>query len=260
MAALIDAESLGRPFVAAFLYWRGFFVLLRTVVARLHVLALPPVRSVFQRQIYFTGVEAMGAVSMIAIIAGVVITTQITSLVGTANPGVTARVLLWTLVRELGPVLSAIVVIARSSAATASELATMRIRGEIENLARLGIDPLDYLVVPRVAAVTLAVVAVTFYFQTIAVVSGFGFAAFVRDFSFWNGLASVVGLLSLTEVLVSLLKAFVFGLVISITSCFYGLRAEGSFTDIPRAVTRAVLQNVLTLFLLDAVMSYVFFV
>ena len=62
------------------------------------MLRLPPVRSVFHRQIYFSGVQAIGAVSMIAVIAGVVITTQITSLVGTANPGVTARILLWTLV------------------------------------------------------------------------------------------------------------------------------------------------------------------
>ncbi len=260
MAAIINPDSLGRPVVSALLYWRDFFDMLHHVLRRLWVLRLPPVRSVFQRQIYFSGVQAIGAVSMIAIIAGVVITTQITSLVGTANPGVTARILLWTLVRELGPLLSAIVVIARSSAATASELATMGVRGEIDNVRRLGIDPLDYLVVPRVAGITIAVVAITFYFQTIAIVGGFGFAAFVRDFSFVRGLASIVDLLSLTDVLVSLLKAFVFGLVISVTSCLYGLRVGRSFTDIPRAVTRAVLQNVMTLFLIDVVITYIFFV
>ncbi len=260
VAALINPESLGRPLVATFLYWRGFLALLRYVIAHWRVLGLAPVRRVFQRQIYFTGVQAMGAVSMIALIAGVVITTQITSLVGSANPGVTARILLWTLVRELGPLLSAIVIIARSSAATASELASMRLRGELDSLRRLGIEPLDYLIVPRIVGMTIAVVAVTFYFQIIAVVSGLGFAAFVRGFSFMRGLENVVALLDLTEVLVSLLKALVFGLVISVTSCLYGLRVERSVTDIPRAVTRAVLQNVLTLFLLDAVITYAFFV
>ncbi len=257
---MINPEAFGRPFVAAFLYWGGFFALLRYALAHWRVLALAPVRGVFQRQIYFTGLQAMGAVSMIAVIAGAVITTQITSFVGTANPGVTARVLLWTLVRELGPLLSAIVVIARSSAATTSELAAMRIRGELDNLKRLGIEPLDYLIVPRIAGITIAVVAVTFYFQAIAVVSGLGFASFVRDFSFMRGLESVMALLDLAEVSVSFLKALIFGLVISITSCLYGLRVKPSVTDIPRAVTRAVLQNVLMLFLLDAVITYVFFV
>src|SRR5687768_558132 len=99
MAAIINPEAIGRPAVAALVYWRGFFELLRYTLLHLPVLRLAPVRDVFHRQIYFTGVQAMGAVSMIAIIAGAVITTQITSLVGTANPGVTARVLLWTLVR-----------------------------------------------------------------------------------------------------------------------------------------------------------------
>jgi phospholipid/cholesterol/gamma-HCH transport system permease protein len=244
---------------AAFYYWRGFLSLLGYALRRLHVLRLAPVRRVFHRQIYFTGVQALGSVGLIALVAGVVITTQIASLLGAASPTLTARILLWTLVRELGPLLSAIVVIARSSAATASELANMQLRGELDSLRRLGIEPLDYLVVPRIAGITVAVVAVTFYFQAIAVVSGLGFISLVRDFSFGRGLENVVDLLSLTEVSVSLLKALVFGLVIAATSCLYGLRVERSVTDIPRAVTRAVLQNVLTLFLLDALVTYVFF-
>ena len=259
MAAIITPEAFGRPLLAAYIYWRDTLSLLRYALRRLYLLHRAPVRSVLQRQIYFSGVQAMPAVGLIAVIAGVVITTQIISLVGAANPGVTSRILLWTLVRELGPLLSAIVIIARSSAATASELANMRLHGELDNLRRLGIEPLDYLILPRIAGITIAVVAVTFYFQAIALVSGLGFTALMRDFSFARGLQNVVALLSLTEFAVSLLKAFVFGLVISVTSCLYGMRVERSVTDIPRAVTRAVLQNVLTLFLLDAVITWIFF-
>jgi phospholipid/cholesterol/gamma-HCH transport system permease protein len=260
VAALINPEGIGRPLLAAFLHWRGFLGLLRYTAGRLQFLRRGPVREVFYRQIYFTGVQALGAVAFIALIAGSVITTQITSLIGAGNPGVTAKILLWTLVRELGPLLSAIVIIARSSAATASELANMRLRGELDDLRRLGIEPLDYLIVPRIAGIALAVVAVTFYFQAIAVVSGLAFTALVHDFSFVRGLESVVALLSVREVLISVLKALVFGLVIGATSCLYGLHGERSITDIPRSVTRAVLQNVLTLFLLDAVVTWIFFV
>ncbi len=256
---MINFETLGRPVVFAFITWRHFYQIVYHCLARLRVLALPPVRNVLQRQIYFTGVQALGALTLIALIAGIVITTQITSLVG-SHSSLTARILLWTLVRELGPLLSAIVVIARSSTAMASELAMMRIRGELDNLRRLGIDPLDYLIVPRVIGMTVSMIAITFYFQMIAIVAGLGFAALVGEFSFIQSLSSVFDLLDLTEVLASLVKALVFGVVIAGTSCLYGLRVQPSVTDLPRAVTRAVLQNIVMLFLLDAVITYLFFV
>jgi phospholipid/cholesterol/gamma-HCH transport system permease protein len=257
--ALINPEAVGRPVATAWFYVRGVVGLLGHCLASLNVLRLGAVRDILQRQIYFTGVQALGAISLVALIAGVVITTQVTSFVG-SNPNVTARVLLWALVRELGPLLSAIVVIARSATATASELAIMRIRGELEQLRRMGIDPIDYLVVPRVVGVTVSLLATTVYFLIIAVVTGLGFAALVRDISFTQSLTSVFVLLDLREVAVSLLKACVFGLVISATSCYYGLQVRTSVTDVPRAVTRAVLQNVIMLFLLDAVITYFFFV
>ncbi|HSD96309.1 MAG TPA: ABC transporter permease, partial [Sulfuricaulis sp.] len=171
----------------------------------------------------------------------------------------TAKIMLWTVVRELGPLLSAIVIIARSSSATASELASMKIRGEIDHLRFMGISPGDYLVVPRIAGITLSVVAVTFYFQMTAIVMGYAFAAVMGFMPFIKSLSGVITTLSLAEVLVSLLKAFVFGLVISITSCYYGLRASGTVTAIPRAATGAVMRNLLTIFLLDGIISYAFF-
>jgi ABC-type transporter Mla maintaining outer membrane lipid asymmetry permease subunit MlaE len=64
----------------------------------------------------------------------------------------------------------------------------------------------------------------------------------------------------MTEVTVSLFKALVFGLVISITSCYYGLRASGSITAVPRAATGAVMRNLITVFLLNGIISYVFFI
>lgn len=168
--------------------------------------------------------------------------------------------MLWTVVRELGPLLSAIVIIARSSSATASELASMKIRGEINHLRLMGIPPGDYLVVPRIVGITLSVVAVTFYFQMTAIMTGYAFASMLGYMPFIKSISGVISILSMMEVLVSLLKAFVFGLVISITSCYYGMRATGTVTAIPRAATGAVMRNLLTIFLLDGVITYVFFV
>lgn len=259
MAAWISPEAVGRTFINLGAYWKGVFDLVRYGLGHLGLLRLAPVRRVFFKQIYFTGIEAIGAVSLIALLAGIAITSQITSLVG-QNPALMAKILLWTIVRELGPLLTAIVIIARSSSATASELATMNIRGELNNLRALGINPLEYLVLPRLAGITMSVVAVTAYFQIIAILSGLATVSALQNISFVEHLRGMLVLLTMKEVLVSMLKAITFGLLISTTSCYFGLSVRGSVTQVPQAATRAVMRNMLMLFLFDGVLTYVFFV
>lgn len=258
-AGFLNPERVGHSLLSAGWYGKGFYELARHALTHLGRLRVAPVRLVFLKQIYFTGVEALGAVGFIAVLSGIVITAQITSLVG-PNAPLMAKIMLWTIVRELGPLLAAIVIVARSSSATASELAAMKIHGELDSLRRMGIDPLDYLVLPRIAGITLSVVAVTFYFQMTAIVAGIAFTALVRGIPFVKTLGGIVSLLSLYEAAASLLKALVFGLVVSVTSCHYGLRAPPSATAIPQAATAAVMRNLLTVFLLDGVITYFMFV
>lgn len=258
MTGFLSPERVGRSLLDAVWYAHGLLALLRHALANLPVLAIGPTRRVFFKQIYFTGVEALGAVSFIAVLSGIVITAQIASLVG-VNATLTAKILLWTVVRELGPLLTAIIVIARSSSASAAELAAMKVHGELDSLRRMGIDPLDYLIVPRIAGITLSVVTVTFYFQMTAIVVGIGVTALTRGIPFAGTLASVTSLLSLHEVLASFCKTLIFGLVISVTSCYHGLRAPLSATAIPQAATAAVMRNLLTVFFLDGVIAYAVF-
>lgn len=258
MTGFLHSERLGRNALGVAWYTRGFFTLLHYLATHLSALARTPTRRVLLKQVYFTGIEALGVVSFIAVLSGIVITTQVTSLVG-VNATLTAQMLLWTVVRELGPLLTALVVIARSSSAAASELAGMKIRGELDSLRQMGIEPLDYLIVPRIVGITLSVVAVTFYFQMLAIVAGIGFTALTHGIPFGATLESVVSLLTLGEVGASFFKTLVFGLVISITSCYYGLRAPATATAIPQAATAAVVRNLLTVFLLDGVITYAVF-
>jgi phospholipid/cholesterol/gamma-HCH transport system permease protein len=259
VAAWISPETVGRAFIDVGAYGRGLYELVRDALGRLRRLKLAPVRRVFYKQIYFTGIEAIGAVSLIALLAGIAITSQITSLAG-QNPPLMAKILLWTIVRELGPLLTAIVIIARSSSATASELATMNIRGELNSLRAVGINPLDYLIVPRLTGITTSVVAVTAYFQIIAVLSGLAVVSALQNISFVEHLRGMLVLLTMKEILVSMLKAVTFGLFISATSCYFGLSVRGSVTQVPQAATRAVMRNLLMLFLLDGLLTYLFLV
>ncbi|TAM44177.1 MAG: ABC transporter permease [Gammaproteobacteria bacterium] len=258
MAGFLSPERTGRSVLGIAWYAQGFFALLRYLATHLSALTVRPTRLVLFKQIYFTGIEALGAVSIIAVLTGIVITTQITSLVG-VNATLTAKIMLWVVVRELGPLLTAIVIIARSSSAAASELAGMKIRGELDSLRQMGIEPMDYLIVPRIAGITLSVMAVTFYFQMLAIIAGIGFTALTHGIPFAGTLGSVVSLLTLGEVAASFFKTLVFGLVVSITSCYYGLRAPATTTAIPQAATAAVVRNLLTVFLLDGVITYAVF-
>lgn len=251
-------QAIGRALVQFVRDAAGWIGLVGGALSEIGALRRAPVRAVLQKQIYFTGIEALGAVGFIAALSGIVVTTEIASLAG-QEPGLTARVMLWIVVRELGPLLTAILIIARSSSATASELASMSMRGELDSLRTMGISPNAYLIVPRLAGITLSVVVITVYFQFVAVIVGYAFTSLTRDTPFLAPLAGVVSLLSLKEVGVSLAKALVFGLVIATFSCYYGLRARGSVTAVPRAATAAVIRSLLAVFFLGGLITYVAF-
>jgi phospholipid/cholesterol/gamma-HCH transport system permease protein len=251
-------EAIGRALIEFVRDGAGWWQLLLAAAREWRALANQPVRLVLYKQIYFTGIEALGAIGFIAALSGIVVTTEVASVAGSEHT-LTAKVMIWVVVRELGPLLTAIVIIARSSSATASELATMSIRGELDSLRGMGISPYAYLIVPRLVGITLAVVAVTFYFQFIAVIVGYVFTVLARGTPLLTLLGGVVSLLTLTEAGVSIAKAFVFGVVIATTSCYFGMRARGTVTAVPRAATGAVIRNLLAVFFLDGLITYVAF-
>lgn len=233
----------------------GALQLLWYAFTHLRVLRIAPVNAVFYRQIFFTGVEALGIVAVFGLLSGTLVITQITSLVG-GNSELTVKILIWTVVREVGPLFAAIIIIARSSAAIASELALMKTRGEMASLIRLGISPQDYLLVPRIAGVTLAVLALTIYFQVVAIGGGLAVSAMFQNVSYLEQVGRFLQTVKLTEFAVIAFKGCLFGLAISTISCYNGMQAQPSVTEVPKVAIRAVLQSLLFVFTLDALIAY----
>ena len=161
------------------------------------------------KQIYFTGTESLFTISLVGLLVGLIVVTQITNLVG-RNELLTIQILIWTIVRELAPLLSAIVIIARSSSAFASELSAMQVNGEIRSLRCMGISPVSYLVVPRVMAMMLASIALTFYFQMISIGTGCGVIALRMDIPLSNGIVNFFQTINFSEIVSSFLKSMVF--------------------------------------------------
>jgi phospholipid/cholesterol/gamma-HCH transport system permease protein len=156
-------------------------------------------------------------------------------------------------VRELGPLMAALLVLARIGTANVIELGTARAMGEIEALEALGIDPVHYLVMPRVLGLALGIFALTVYLILGAVFSGYIWAFLqnvpLRPADYFRQLA---GALSGLDFALLALKTLSFGFLIAIVTCYHGLAQPLRLEEVSYATVRAVAQSIIACVLVDA--------
>ena len=255
----INVEKTGRSAINAFIYSKGAYDLFFHSLRSLRALRLAPVRQVLYRQIYFTGIEAVAGISAVGALIGIVIITQAANIVG-LNAVLVGKALVWIVIRELGPLFSAIIIIIRSSTAVASELGSMQVNGEVRSLRFMGIDPIGYLIMPRVVGLTLCVYVLSFYFQLAAIFGGLILSSLFLDIRFLQQLGNIFSVLGLLEIFISFIKSLLFGLLIASSSCYHGLRVRSSITEIPQATTHAVMQSLIFILLFDGIITVVLFI
>lgn len=170
-------------------------------------------------------------------------------------------VMVSVVVRELGPIMAALLVMARVGAANVVELGTARAQGEVEALEALGIDPIHYLVVPRVLGLALASFALTIYFILFALLSGYLFA-FIQQVPLTPGryFAQLAHALLWQDFVLLALKAAFFGMLIGIVTCYEGLASPLRLDDVSRATTKSIVKCVVGMVLLDAAFIVVYLV
>jgi phospholipid/cholesterol/gamma-HCH transport system permease protein len=220
------------------------------------------IRPLVAGQIWAGGVRLLPTIAVIALALGLVVIGQSLALLTTVGAeSYIGIVMVAVVVRELGPLLTAILVVARSGTSTVVELGTVRALGEVEALESLGIDPIHYLVVPRVVALATSVFCLTMYFVLIALVSGWVFA-FVRDVPLQPGdyFGQLAANLRWQDFALLFLKTGLFGMLIGIVSCYHGLGRALRVEEVSRVTTRAVVESVVGCALLDAAFlaGYVF--
>lgn len=228
------------------LAWQAFCCL--PAIARL------PVRHNLFKQLYFGGIQSLGSVGAIGVLFGLILVIQVYNLVGN-NELLMLNVMIWVIVRELGPLLAAIVIIGRSSSAIASELAAMKVHGEIDSLQRMAISPAAYLVMPRILGMTLTSLALAFYFQVVAIGTGMAVTAWKLDVALRHEIVVFFETISFVEIASALLKSICFGVIVSAVSCHYGLAIKRALTEIPKAASRAVMRSLLAVFACDVVIT-----
>jgi phospholipid/cholesterol/gamma-HCH transport system permease protein len=229
------------------------------VAGRLGQLRRPPVRESFLRQVYFTGVTASTGVVLRASFLGALI-IAVTLDVLDADVDLAVKMLLWVVFREIGPLAAAVVVILRTGTAISAELAMMRVSGQTRVLRYLAINLYDYLVVPRVAAVMLATMALTFYIQALAVLGGLLLSPFIINVSFLELAGRFFELFAPVDLYYSTIKSLLFGFAVAACCCWHGLNPPNLTQNaVPMAVTRAVTQSAMLVLGINAIFAYIVF-
>ena len=218
------------------------------------------VRRMFGRvlvlQVRFTAVDAMPIIAGLALLIGILVIAQAQA--QAVRFGVSealGQLLATIIVRELGPLFAAIIVVARSGTAISSELATSRVMGEVTALEALGVDPVQYLVIPRLAGCAISVAILAIYFDFIAIVGGMFATSWLAGLSPWDYLESLRMGLSMWDAALVLTKGALFGLGTAGVCCWAGLRAARTPAAIPQSVTRGVVIALVYVFSVSAMFT-----
>ncbi|HYP97132.1 MAG TPA: ABC transporter permease [Polyangiaceae bacterium] len=208
------------------------------------IAARETVRRVITTQIMYTGVQALSLVSVIAFLLGSSIIIQ-TNLLGSADGELLGRVLVAVVLRELAPLVTAIVIAGRSGTAIATELGNMKVNSEVLALSSLGIDPPRFIVLPRLVAAIVSVLVLMIYFSVVAIFGAFMVAQLTAAAT-WGSLYSGVsrGVMPF-DLGLFLLKGVGLGAIVGWLSCHYGLQVKSSPTEVPQQASRAVVMSLL---------------
>jgi len=213
------------------------------------------------RQVYFTAVQALKVVAVISLALGTVIIVQIGTQLSFLGGGIEfiVPILVLVLFREVGPLLTAIIVIGRSGTAIATELGNIVIAHELEAIEVMGINPVYFIVTPRIIGVTVAVICLTIIFTTVGLLGGFWVSKLILPITFPAFLRELEIVLTPYDLLFAFLKSLFFGLLIALTCTYYGLTVRYSLIEVPQAATRGVVSAMLFCFATNALLTILFY-
>jgi phospholipid/cholesterol/gamma-HCH transport system permease protein len=203
------------------------------------------VRQVLLYQIFYTGFQAVGLVSTIGLLLGATIVIQTELMVPAADPSLIGKVLVAVVLRELAPLITAIVVAGRSGTAIATELGNMKVSSEILALTSLGIDPPRFIVMPRLVATAVSVVLLMVYFSAVALVGTLGVRALFASTSFEAVHAGVMAAITPYDLGLFIAKGIGLGSLVGWFACHYGMEVKVSPTEVPQMASRAVVMSLL---------------
>lgn len=237
----------------------GFFgqILLGGISLARHPLRFPIRALVHQMEL--VGVTALPIIGLMSFLIGIVIAQQgSVQLQQFGAESLTVNLVGRITLRELGVLMTAIMVAGRSGSAFAAQLGTMKLTEEIDAMRTIGISPIEVLVIPRILASTFMMVLLGFYASVMAIVGGAVVGELSLGIPFWTFLVRIQEVVPEHDLWVGLIKAPVFGLIVALAGCYHGMQVHGNSEEVGRRTTMAVVSAIFAVIVIDAFFAVFF--
>ncbi len=213
----------------------------------------------FTRQLEQVGVTSLPIIGLMSFLIGIVVAQQgaaqlkqFGAEIYTIN--LTGRLTL----RELGVLMTSIMIAGRSGSAFAAQLGTMKLTEEIDAMRTIGVSPAEALIIPRVLALVVMMPLLGFFSSVIGIIGGAFISMLTLDIPFVTFIQRIQEVVPLYDVWVGLVKAPVFGLIVALTGCFQGMQVKGNSEEVGKRTTKAVVQAIFMVIVLDAFFAVFF--
>ncbi|MBU0988052.1 MAG: ABC transporter permease [Proteobacteria bacterium] len=214
------------------------------------------VRRVILEQIYFTCVQALSIIVPVALLVGSMLIIEFTKISVQYDLG---KITVILLVRELGPIITAFLVILRSATAVTIEIGYMNVLHEIEAFEMAGIDPMRIICLPRLVGITSAVFCLFIVFDLVSIVGGYCLVWFTTHIPMGDFLGQIGKAITAADIAVGIVKAICFGIIITVTSLKHGFQIRKNITQIPPGTSRAAIESVIFCLISNVIISAIFY-
>jgi len=205
-----------------------------------------------------TGVNALPIVGLISFLLGLIMAFMSSFQLRQFGANIyVADLVALSMTRELGPIMTAIIVAGRSGSSFAAEIGTMKISEEVDALFSMGFDPTRFLALPKLTASLLVVPFLTLFSDLFAIVGGLIVGVFILDLTAHGYMTQTINALTLFDVFLGFTKGGVFALLIAGIGCFRGFRARGGAAAVGKATTSAVVSSILLIIITDSVFAII---
>ena len=210
-------------------------------------------------QLELVGVNALPIIGLMSFLIGIVIAQQgAVQLAQFGAETLTVNLVGRITLRELGVLMTAIMVAGRSGSAFAAQIGTMKLTEEVDAMRTIGISPIEALVIPRIIACTFMMIVLGFYSSVVAIIGGAVVGDLMLGIPFWTFLERIKEVVPTYDLWVGLIKAPVFGLIVALAGCYNGMQVKGNSEEVGLRTTMAVVSAIFAVIVLDAFFAVFF--
>lgn len=207
-------------------------------------------------QIYFTAFQALYVILPVALLIGSMLIVQFAKVSSQYDLG---KIMVLLIVREIGPIVTALIVILRTATAVSIEVGYMQVFHEIEAIEMAGIDPLRIICIPRLVGITTAILCLFVIFDLVAVVGGYLIVWIFTYIPVKNLFAQIETAITFADILVGIIKALFFGIAITVICLYHGFKANIKITEIPAQTSRVAVECFFSCLVIDVIISVFFY-